>query len=215
MTSLLQQTKHPRLSTSHRIRMASSPSGSLLLFFSVSFAFFFFLKLILSFSLLDRTLCSWWALCCAKALDLGSLSVTLNRCLSRLPPSLSTRCCLTLLTTRNTTRASTSRRPIATATTAHSQAGVCSSTGKNREHFYQTVVHFNNQQFIETRYTLETEKCLYCFVWMKVLCLCVSVCGRDRMCELTFDFLYPSFLVSASYFLFDASNSNQLWEVGE
>lgn len=118
----------------HRIRMASSPSGSLLLFFSASFAFFFFLKLIFSLSRLDLTLCSWWAACCAKALDLGSLSVTVNRCLTLLPPSLSARCCLTLLTTKNTTRASTSRRPIATAITAHRHAGVDSFGGrKNRK----------------------------------------------------------------------------------
>lgn len=116
----------------HRIRMASSPSGSLLLFFSASFAFFFFLKPIFSFSRLDLTLCSWWAACCAKALDLGSLSVTVNRCLTLPPPSLSARCCLTLLTTKNTARAST--RPIAMAITAHSHAGVDSFGGrKNRK----------------------------------------------------------------------------------
>lgn len=111
-------------SSSHRIRMASSPSGSLLLFFSASFAFFFFLKLIFSFSLLDLTRCSWWAACGVKALDLGSLSVTVDRCLTRLPLSLSARCCLTLLTTKNTTRTSTSGRPIAMAITAQSHAGV-------------------------------------------------------------------------------------------
>lgn len=48
---------------------------------------------------------------------------------------------------------------------------------------------------------------------MKIVCVCV--CKRQ---ELTFDFLYQNFLVSASYFLSDASNSDddsQLWEVGE
>lgn len=116
--------------------MASSPSGSLLLFFSASFAFFFFLKLIFSFSLLDLTLCSWWAACGVKALDLGSLSVTVDRCLTLLPPSLFARCCLTLLTTKNTTRASSSGRPIAMAITAHSHAGVGSLRGRIENVFY-------------------------------------------------------------------------------
>lgn len=46
----------------------------------------------------------------------------------------------------------------------------------------------------------------------------MCVCVRDRTRELTFDFLYPSFLISASYFLSDTPNTDddhQLWEGGE
>lgn len=127
------------LSSSHRIRMESSPRGSLRLFFSASLAFFFFLKLILSFSRLDPARCSCRAACCARALvDLGSPSETANRCLVLLlPPPLlpcSARCCLTLLATRNAMRARTSRMLMATATTAQSQAGVA-SVGRREDHF--------------------------------------------------------------------------------
>lgn len=136
------------LSSSHRIRMESSPRGSLRLFFSASLAFFFFLKLILSFSQLDRARCSCRAACCARALtDLGSASEPANRCLTLSlppppapppppppPPSCSARRCLTLLTTRNATKVRTRRRLTATATTAQSQAGV-GSVGRRVDHW--------------------------------------------------------------------------------
>lgn len=113
-----------QMSSTHRIRIASSPSGSLLLFFSASLAFFFFFKLILSFSLLVLTRCSWCVACCIQALALLSLSVTLDRCCTLSVLFLFARCCLTLLTTRITTRGSSSRSPMAMATTAQSHAGV-------------------------------------------------------------------------------------------
>lgn len=129
--------------STHRIRMASSPSGSLLLFLSASLAFFFFLRLILSFSLLDRTR-SWWAVCCIQAFVLLSSSslVTLGRCLALTLPLLSaSRRCLTLLITKTANRGSTSRRPTAMATTAHIHAGV----GSFNETIKQ-IIHFTSEE---------------------------------------------------------------------
>lgn len=124
--------------SSHRILMASSPRGSLLFFFSASFAFFFFLKLILSFSLLELTLCSCWAPCRVQALDVPLLSVTVDLCLTLFPLSLSvTGCRLTLLTTKKATRANTSSRTTAMTTTAQSHTGVGSMEHmKNHGNFW-------------------------------------------------------------------------------
>lgn len=121
--------------SSHRIRMASSPSGSLRLFFSASFAFFFFLKLIFSFSRLDLSRCSRWAVCGDQALALPLLTVIVDGCLTLLLTSLSSRCCLILLTTRNTNRGTNRSRQIAMATTAHIHTGVGSLKRKNKKQF--------------------------------------------------------------------------------
>lgn len=50
---------------------------------------------------------------------------------------------------------------------------------------------------------------------LKAGSVCVSVCVRveDRTCQPTFDFLFHSFLHSASYFLSDASNTDDGWQL--
>lgn len=114
-------------SYSHRIRLASSPSGSLLLFFSDSFAFFFFFKLTLSFSLLVLILCTWWTASDTGAFDWSLPSDAVNRCLVLLPSSPpACCCCLALRITTSTTRANSSRKAIAMVITAHSHEGVSS-----------------------------------------------------------------------------------------
>lgn len=115
-------------STTHRIRMASSPNGSLLLFFSASLAFFFFRRLILSFSLLDRTRFSWWGVCCIQALEMlpSSSLATVGRCLTLTLRLFSDRSDLILLITKTTIRGSKIRRPTEMAATTQIQAGVFS-----------------------------------------------------------------------------------------
>ncbi len=111
--------KDPRAQT-HRIRIASSPRGSLRLF-PDSFPFGFFFVPFLSLSLPDRLLFSSERR--DQALLPLLLSVTVHLWRTRSPPS---RLCLLLFNHRNTTvmiTAAATPSPVATPTTGHIQAG--------------------------------------------------------------------------------------------
>ena len=139
----------PKTNQTHRIRMASSPNGSLLRFFSSSFAFFFFFKPFLSFSFPERERCSWRPECCCcwwcQALESPPPPLLLSlappdRCLAPAapPPSRSAHCrsprrrCLKRLTARRTASVSARARPTARAMTTHSHAGEGSIAGRRR-----------------------------------------------------------------------------------